>query len=173
MADQRLVCHLDGPCADRHEPRVGQRAEDILDVLTLLRARRELGDGDAATGVLGAVAELCQAKEDVACKCLLPGRKRVAVYRFRRFRNCSLNTAGLQITDQRQYAAAPSPPRLEQAVREERQGTWLTDDVAQDPFDEAWFENKAGVLGRTLDRLPKLLLAHRPDERLVILERRG
>ena len=142
-------------------------------VCGLLAPRRQLGDADAAARVLRALAELGQAQEDVAGERLLLGRERVVVDRLRRLRDRPAHAARLQVAEQRQHAVAATPPRLEQAVREQRQRARLTDDVVEIAFDQAGFEHEAGVLGGPLDRPPQLLLAHRPDERLAILERRG
>src|SRR5439155_9952205 len=170
-ADERLVRNLDSPFADRDQSCIGQGAEDRVDVVALLGTRRQLCDRDAAARVLGALAELRQPEEDVAGECLLVGCESLPILGFRRLRDRSLDAACLQVADQRQRAIAPSLPRLEQAVRQERQRARLADDVAQDPFDEPRFENEARALRRTLDRPSQLLLAHRPDERLMILER--
>ena len=76
MADERLMRDLDCRLADRDQPRVRQRAEDLVHVLGLFGARRQLLDRDPAARVLGALAELRQAKEDVARQRLLFGRER-------------------------------------------------------------------------------------------------
>src|SRR5919108_701437 len=173
VADERLVRHLDRFLADGHEPGVGERSQHFARVRLLLSARDQLPDRDPPPRVLGALAQLGQTQEDVARKPLLLGRQLVAVDRLGRFGDRPLHAAGLQVADHGQHPAAPALPCLEEAVRQKRQPAWLPGDVSQNGLHDPGLEHEPHMLSGPLDRAPKLLIAHRADQCLPVLERGG
>ena len=169
VADERLVSDLHRALIDRHQPSLDQQTQHLLDVTSPLGSGRELADTNASAGVLRPLAELGQAQKDVARQRLLLERERLLVHRLRGLRDGPADATRLHVAEEGEHPIAAPPPGLEEAVREQRQGAWLADDVAQDAFRQAGLENEPGLLGRPFDRPPQLLLRHGADQRLVIL----
>jgi hypothetical protein len=173
MTDEGLVRDLDGPIVDDDEAGICESLQNLGDVLRLLGARAQLVERHATTCLLRPVANLRQPQEDAPGKRLLLWRERVAVDGLGRLRDGSFDTAGLQVAEQRQQPSAATLPGLEQSVREQGKSPRLPDDVANDPLHDARLQEKAGMLGRPLDRTPKLFLSHRTHEHLVVAKSRG
>src|SRR5262249_9236896 len=66
FADERLVRDLDGSVVECHEPRLGEFAEERVELSLGRGVRAKVVHGDAATRLLDAVPELREAQEDVA-----------------------------------------------------------------------------------------------------------
>src|SRR5207244_13316689 len=118
-------------------------------------------------GVFEGFADVHETEEVAPCQ-TLPFWREFVEDQLRRLRECSPYASGLEVAEQRERPAAPPLPRFDEAVREERQGTWLANDVVQHSLDESGLDDEAALLRGALDRRPKLLRGHRSDQRLVL-----
>jgi hypothetical protein len=171
LADERLVCHLGRVLAQRDQARIGQDLHHGPHAGCLFVARHELIETRPPTRVLRPLAQLGQPQKDAARDRLLRSRQALVIQALRRLRDRAAHPAGLGVGLQGQGPAAPPPPRLQERVRQQRQGPGLLADVADKEVDQAGFQLPLPTLGGKLDGSPQLLRAHRAD--ILLVRRQG
>ena len=159
--------HLGRAVVERDEALLGEPVQERLDRSGVGALRHELADGHAPARVLAALAELRHADQHAADQPALLVGQRVD-QRVGGAADGRGDTAGLAVALDGERAAVAALPGGAQRVREQRQGTGLGGDVAQDQLDEAGLELQAREPGRLGDRALELAGAHRPEQHLVL-----
>ena len=170
FADQCFVGDLDGVIVDGDQTPVSKVAQHLVDGVGI-GARHELGAGHAPPGVLRAFPQLGEPQEDAAA------RSAVAVQsatRSTRSRRCERSRCVRRLNRDipRASTLCRSGVATSRATRETATATTrVRGEVAQDDVDEPRLDRQPGDLGRRLDRPPKFVLVHLPQQDVRVRER--
>ena len=163
---------LDGVLGRGEESGIGQRPQQLLQLERLLPLGAQLVEGDAASGVLRAFAELREPDEDRTCQPLLALRK-LDVDGLGGSGDGAPHPAALAKARQREGSVRASLPGLQKRVRQQGERPRFARNVAQHQIDETALDGEPSDPGRTLDCRAELRFVHGPQQGRRRLERRA
>ncbi len=154
---------------DRDQSGIGEHAERGIEVFGIRRGRTQFAERRAPSGVLGALAELGEAKEDAPDQELLVGVE-CSVDGLGGLRDRAVCPAGGDVPVHGEGSTSAALPGLEQCVRQQWKRARLVDDIAGHELREPGLQAQTGGQCRTLDCGTKVVGFHVAEQRSAPFE---